>query len=79
MTETRHEERGWVSRLWWWRLGRYQGNGDWKGPVPNGGTSIGLLTLMAWYDPLLTFCALSTSEKVPSPFFDTSRYLRIDV
>lgn len=30
--------------------------------------------LMAWYLPSFTFCALSTSEKVPSPFLATSRY-----
>ena len=33
--------------------------------------------LIAWYFPSLTFCALSTSEKVPSPFLATNRYLRI--
>lgn len=33
--------------------------------------------LMAWYLPSLTFCALSTSLKVPSPFLATSLYLRI--
>ena len=33
--------------------------------------------LIAWYLPSFTFCALSTSLNVPSPFFATSRYLRI--
>ena len=31
---------------------------------------------MAWYFPSLTFWALRTSLKVPSPFFATSLYLR---
>ena len=35
--------------------------------------------LIAWYLPSLTFCALSTSEKVPSPFLATNRYLRMPV
>ena len=35
--------------------------------------------LIAWYEPRFTFWALSTSEKVPSPFLDTSLYLRMGV
>ena len=33
--------------------------------------------LIAWYLPSLTFCALRTSENVPSPFFATRRYFLI--